>query len=233
MAATFNKIDRSHISDTVLQELLGQLVNGNLKVGDRLPSDAELAEQLGAGRNSVREAMKVLQVLGVVDRRQGDGSYVSQGGTNAFEILLFALVSRIHEPRELVELRKVFEVGVVELLIPRITDQQIEALADMTEHLDHIRMRTPVPLDEAVQLDSGFHLAIVECTGNQALLAIANVIMRLVLTGMQSHLSDPSGFSEAVQDHRETIEALRARDGLKAIEVINRSFDRWQKYIQL
>lgn len=233
MATTFNRIDRAHISDAVLQELLDQLLSGNLRVGDRLPSDAEIAEQLGAGRNSVREAMKVLQVLGVVDRRQGDGSYVSSGGSNAFEILLFALVARIHEPRELVELRKVFEVGVVELLIPRITEEQIDSLEAMTEQLASFQGRNPLPIDEAVDIDSGFHLEIVKCTGNQALMALANLIMRLVQNSMREHLSDPAGFIEAIKDHRATLDALRARDGQRAIQVINRSFDLWQRYIQL
>jgi len=233
VALTLNQIDRAHISDTVLQELLDQLISGALKVGDRLPSDAEIAEQIGAGRNSVREAMKVLQVLGFIERRQGDGSYVSAGGSNAFEILLFALIARIQEPHELVELRKVFEVGVVELLISRISDARIAELEALSERIEKLQERDPFPLDEAVACDIDFHMAIVESTGNQALMALANVIMRMVQRSMKNHLSDRKGFADAVRGHKDTLEALKKRDRKGAIEEINRSFDIWQKFIHI
>ncbi len=233
MALTLNQIDRAHISDTVLKELLDQLISGALKVGDRLPSDAEIAEQIGAGRNSVREAMKVLQVLGFIERRQGDGSYVSAGGSNAFEILLFALIARIQEPHELVELRKVFEVGVVELLISRISDARIAELDALSARIEKLQERDPFPLDEAVACDIDFHMAIVESTGNQALMALANVIMRMVQRSMKNHLSDREGFSDAVRGHKDTLEALKKRDRKGAIEEINRSFDIWQKFIRI
>lgn len=233
MSVTFNRITRPKISDSVLNELLNRLLEGDLKVGDRLPSDADIADQLGAGRNSVREAMKVLQVLGVVERRQGDGSYVSSGGSKAFEILLFALMTRIQNPRDLMELRKVFEVGVVELLLPRISAEQIEKLEKIAKEHEALLSRRPVPMDDAVEKDVDFHLTIVECTGNEALLALANVILRLVRSSMREHLSDMPGREEAVRGHRATIEALKNRNSDEALKAINQSFDIWQSYITI
>ena len=97
-------ISRPNIADMVLEQLLDQLTSGRLKLGDKLPAEVELASQVGIGRNSVREAMKVLQVLGVIERRQGDGSYVAQEPNVPFKSLLLSLFSRIGTSEGMVEL---------------------------------------------------------------------------------------------------------------------------------
>lgn len=104
MSIQLNKITKANVVDTVIEQLLDLLLTGKLKVGDRLPAETELAAQVGVGRNSIREAMKFLQVLGVLERRQGDGSYISSNFNVPFDSFLFSIIGKIGKSDELVEL---------------------------------------------------------------------------------------------------------------------------------
>ena len=90
----FTPVKRAAASDEVMQQLLELMIAGRIRPKDRLPTESELATRIGVGRNSVREAMKVLDTLGLVERRQGDGTYIVESYSMPFQWLLFGLLSQ-------------------------------------------------------------------------------------------------------------------------------------------
>ncbi len=233
MAVLLNKISKANVVDTVIAQLLDRLLEGELKVGDKLPAETELAGQVGVGRNSIREAMKVLQVLGIIERRQGDGSYISSSFNVPFDSLLFSLIGKISKPEELVELRRVLELGVMELVIEKADEEDFRLLQEKVDLLDRYAKMDPIPIDEAIRADMAFHLALIDVTRNDALVEFGKLIMRLFQASMIAHIATPQGIRRAVQDHNAILREIRARDKQAAREMIIQSLMVWREYIQI
>jgi GntR family transcriptional repressor for pyruvate dehydrogenase complex len=231
MNLALNKISKASIADRVVEQLLHLLLSGDLKLGDALPSEAVLATQLGVGRNSVREAMSVLQVLGMVERRQGDGTYIAENIELPFAPFIFTLLGKIATPVDLVEIRRVLEVGAMELVIEKATEEDIELLRKKVERFEALAEKEDAPLEEASEMDRDFHLSLVEATKNKALLEIFKLLMGLFRPSMTTHLASSQGLERSVRAHRNTFEAIEARDVERAREVIIDSFYVWQKYV--
>ena len=233
MSIQLNKISKANVVDTVIEQLLDLLLEGKLKVGDRLPAETELAAQVGVGRNSIREAMKVLQVLGILERRQGDGSYISSVFKVPFDSLLFSLIGKISKPEDLVELRRVLEIGVMEVVIEKSTDKDFEILEEKVKILSDFAQMEPIPLDKAIKADMAFHLTLIEMTRNDALVQFGKLIMRLFQSAMIAHIATPIGIRQAVQAHSSILAAIRSRDREKARAMIIQSLIVWKEYIKL
>jgi GntR family transcriptional regulator, transcriptional repressor for pyruvate dehydrogenase complex len=226
-----NKIDRPNIADTVIQQLLDQLLSGKLKVGDCIPSEIELSNQLGIGRNTVREALKVLQVLGIIERHQGHGSYISRKFKLPFGPFIFSLLSQLGTSIELAEIRRVLEIGVMDLVIEKATAQDFESIRAKLERF--IYWTAQHDWAEAVEADMAFHLEIVAATKNIALLELAKLVMRLFKPSMANQLKSAKGFKVSTAAHREILKALEARDRDRARLAMIKSYNRWMPYIKL
>jgi DNA-binding FadR family transcriptional regulator len=232
MAIQLNPINKVSFADIVLEQLLDLLLQGGLRLGDKLPSETELASQLGVGRNSVREAMKVLQVLGVIERRQGDGSYVASEADIPLKPLLFVLLSHMGTPAELVDLRRVLEVGVVDLVIDKISDADLEKIEKTIVALEESTSEPSTSADELVAKDIAFHHAIFEATKNPSIQRLGKLIMRLFYPSMAEHLASPKGARRAVRDHKAIFEAIGQKDRIQAREMVIRSYEVWKGYIK-
>ena len=234
MYSQLKPIEKQHVTDQVFSRLVGLLLSGQFKPGDRLPSESAIASQLGAGRNSVREAMKVLQVLGVVVRRQGDGSFIAEPEMNRFEPLLIPVASRISNSTDLVELRTVFEVGTADLIIDKATDEELDLIGERMKQLEELYNREEsVGLEEAEATDEAFHLALAEVTGNRALIALYGLIMELFRESIKEALRSPKRVQETLTDHRAFFEAIKARDKEAAKQITRQSFERWKQSIHI
>ena len=227
------KIPRDRVADVVIRQLIDRMLNGTLKAGDRLPAESEMAARVGVGRNSIREAMKVLQTLGFVERRQGDGSYITASYEMPFDWLLFPLLSRIGTSRDLVELRRVLELGVTELVIEKAGEAELRRLATVVERFERHGASDPFVVEQVVADDVTIHITLAEITGNAALIALARLVMKLFEPSMRAHLSSVAGYTTATRDHRAFFDAVRARDRDEVRRIIVRSFEHWESYIDL
>ncbi|HCS60927.1 MAG TPA: GntR family transcriptional regulator [Microbacterium sp.] len=159
--------------ETALYGLRALIADGDLKPGARLPSEGELCERLGVSRGPLREAIRTLSALGVIDTRHGSGSYVSE--LHAADLIrglsltvgLLPLESII----ELYELRRALEAHAASLAAARIDDETIV-------RLDHLLTRLESVTDDEGQseLDNEFHSAIAQVAGNDALATLLDVL---------------------------------------------------------
>lgn len=231
MAIELERIDRQNVADYVIHQLLNQMVGGKLKSGDKLPGENEIATQLGVGRNSVREAMKVLQTLGILERHQGDGSYVAESYKMPFDWLLFPLLSRIGTSQDLVELRRVLEIGVTELVIEKASTADFDELEQRMLAMEDASKNKEIDGDLLAELDVEFHITLARITKNPALVELSKLVMKLFAPSMKAHLTSPDGLPVATKDHRMFVEALRMRDRDDARRVVVASFEHWKRFI--
>ncbi|WP_419847774.1 FadR/GntR family transcriptional regulator [Candidatus Poriferisocius sp.] len=146
--------------------IVGMISDQQLKVASRIPREADLASQLGVSRGSLREAVRILAYLGILDVRVGDGTYVTElNGANLLGgLTLIGQVANETTVLEIFEIRRILESSAAAIAATRITDEQLE-------HLEGLLGQLAVEDDRErfVHLDICFHDAIVEATGNVAL----------------------------------------------------------------
>ncbi|MDD5938324.1 MAG: FCD domain-containing protein [Clostridiales bacterium] len=209
--------------ERVLIYLEEELREGNLALGQSLPPERELAEQLGISRNSVREAIRLLEQMGFIISSQGAGNFVSCDiGRNlkgTFELLI--LLQRI-DYRQLAELRAGLELQAALLAADRITDQEAEDLFALAAEMDHS------PVEQGARLDKQFHDAIAACSGNeliiQILRALSVTIDRFISDMRQRILRDPGRADQLQYAHEQMADALRRRDKIQLALAVDHHF---------
>ena len=161
------------ITDAAIEKIKGMIVSGELRPGDRLPREADLAERLGLSRNSLREAVKALSLIHVLDVRQGDGTYVTSLEP---AVLLDAMGFVIDFHRddtvlEFLEVRRILEPAATAIAAVRMTPVQVGQLEALLNELGE----NP-SVEELVDNDLEFHRRIAMGSGNQVLCSLVEGI---------------------------------------------------------
>jgi DNA-binding FadR family transcriptional regulator len=196
---------RTGLVEQVIDQLRATIASGEWPVGDRIPTETELAATLDVGRNTVREAVRALAHGGLLDVRQGDGTFVR--ATTELSGALRKLCGT--ELREALEVRRVLEVDAARLAAVRRTDADLTALhAALAERNAAMRDQD---VERVVRTDTEFHSVVVRCAHN-ALLAelyrgVAEVVARTVATTLPA---DPDKLDEI--SHDGLVEAIEAKD---------------------
>src|SRR5215211_2840531 len=176
MATGLSRIDlssRETLTMEVARRLLDYFLSGEVEPGMRIPSERRLAESLGVGRSLVREALKSLHVLGLLEVRQGDGTYLKRTDSELLpQVIEWGLLLGERPALDLVEARAHLEVVVAGLAAERRDEQ---ALDDLRGLLKTMRESSGDPV-RFVEADVGFHLRVAEAAGNVVLNDMLNGI---------------------------------------------------------
>jgi GntR family transcriptional repressor for pyruvate dehydrogenase complex len=204
----------------IADSIAAEIESGKFKLGERLPTERELAEQYGVSRPTLREALIALEMLGMIEARHGLGIYVTRtqlpptASTFDFEIGAF----------ELIEARRLFEGEACALAAATIDDAQIaelERLMGLMADEDELR---------GEQADKAFHLTIARATGNGAVIAtVENLwelrnrspLARAILTRARG-----AGLAPRIEEHGRVLEALRAHDPAAARQAMRDHLER-------
>lgn len=198
------------------------ILKHGLRAGDALPPEHELARQLGVGRNSVREAVKALDSLGVLEARRGSGLFVR---AFSFEPLLaslpYGLLVDLQELAELLEIRRVLETGMIESAIATVGEPGLQELRLTVE-----RMAARAALGEAfLDEDRRFHQLLFAGLGNRTLLKLLEVFW---LTFRQAAEHADIGNTDPMRtyrDHAAIVEAVAAGDATEARRALDRHYE--------
>ncbi len=196
-------------TDRAIQIIKAMIVTGELDPGDRLPSLPELAAQLEISPGSLREAIRALTLVKVLDARRGDGIYVTSLTTEHLleNVSLVADFQTEADARHFLEARRILEPAATAQAAMRITDRQI---AELRQIVDDMTPERSMP--ERVALDVRFHRGICEASGNPLLASIVDGLTPpTVRTRVWLGLTEPDAFERTRQEHLAIIDALQAR----------------------
>lgn len=200
------------ISSEVTRRLLDYLISGQVKPGERLPSERQLAETLGVGRSHVRQAVKSLTVLGLVDARQGDGTYLKRTDSPLLPLAIeWGLLLGAKRSQDLVEARAELEILLAGLAAERRDEASLAELRDCVEIMQRTKDN-----DEFVRADVAFHLAIARSTGNQSLYQIMKSIRSLMQVWIQRVAYAPGTRPATWAEHAAVFQAIEVRDAAAA-----------------
>jgi len=220
----FHPVQSKKLHQQVFEQIQQLIVDGELKSGDRLPSERDLCEILHVGRNSIREALRALEALGIIESHQGGGNYITSDiGSGLLEPL--ALNFRLHGGtfNDLWEVRRALENEAAILAAGRITAEQKTALQSL---LDAFRQCDREA--ESVRLDKEFHLKIAECSGNVMLRtflsAISSLLESAIQNGRKGIMRAFADRSELVAMHEAIGEAILNGDSRAASAAVEHHF---------
>ena len=153
------------LAEEAVEALSGPIHDGQLKPGDKLPTESEIMRQLGVSRTVVREAISRLQASGLVETRHGVGTFVAQPSEKPIHIPLTSVSSAI-DAVSLLEVRIAIEVEAATLAAQRRSPDQLDAIKQALDHLTALESIQVLDPQQAVDADYAFHQAIASATGN-------------------------------------------------------------------
>lgn len=220
-------------SITVVQKIIDRITNslikGELKPGDRLPTEPELAIQFGVSRASLREALKTLCGLGVLVARKRGGTFVAAAGSQLMlDPLIFNLIIENGSRDHLFELRVILEVDAVELIINKATENDLTILEQDLERF--AAMLPNGDLNTLARLDYQYHLRLMQLAQNPYFNRISQVVMQLFARPIEKALIQ-IGPAQVLANHRELYQAIAKRDLLKAKDHIIKAFEGFRQYL--
>ncbi|MGJ7613541.1 MULTISPECIES: FadR/GntR family transcriptional regulator [unclassified Variovorax] len=218
-------------SHGVIAGILAYLRDRRLQPGDRLPSERDLAERLGVGRNAVREALATLATLRIVESRPNSGIYLRHvERESSFEALvMLADMGATPTPTEVAETMEVrahLEVLAAGLACQRRTDD------DLTR-MEHVLRRTDEVLAQQGNIaaaDTEFHIALVDATHNSVLVRVLNAFYRFTGRRREAMFADLAQGKASLREHHRLLAHIRQRDSAKAQLLILRHMDRARSY---
>lgn len=198
------------VTDDAVEKLRSMILEGTLRPGDRLPKEADLAAKLGLSRNSLREAVRALSMVHILDVRQGDGTYVSSLAADSLvEALSFIL--EFHQDAsvlEILDVRRVLEPAVCARAARWATDDDIARLEEI------LAKSTPEsPVDDLVEADLEFHRTIAQSCGNPLLASLNDSLSGPTQRArIWRGMTQQGALERTLQEHAAIFDAIRRRD---------------------
>jgi len=197
------------ITDEAIEKIKGMIVAGELRPGDRLPKEADLAAQLGLSRNSLREAVRALSLVRILDVRQGDGTYVTSLEPKALLDGLSFIVDLHHDATvlEFFEVRRILEPAATALAAHQIDLEAVDALRG---HLAKVTDASSV--EDLVENDLEFHRRIAEAAGNSVLYSLVDSLCGPTIRArVWRGLTQEGALRRTLDEHHAILDALAGR----------------------
>lgn len=198
------------VTDEAIEKIKAMITSGALRAGDRLPKEADLAAALGLSRNSLREAVRALALVNILDVRRGDGTYVTSLEPH---ILLEALNFIVDFHRddtvlEFLQVRRILEPAATAMAAERISPEEVKGLQALLDSLGS----NPDP-EELVEKDMEFHRRIVVSAGNSVLASLLESMYGpMTRARVWRGITQTGTLTRTLAEHRAILDALTARD---------------------
>jgi GntR family transcriptional repressor for pyruvate dehydrogenase complex len=200
----------SRLYEQIVQQIEETILKGDLKPGDQLPAERDLAEQFGVSRTAVREAVKALREKGLVEAYTGRGTFVTNGTSHAIRqsLDLMVKIGQGEGAASLAEVREILEPEIAALAAVRAEEQHLgtmrEAVAVMDASLDDA--------DAFIEADLDFHLSLAEAAANPIILSLIDSIVGLLREQRLRTFQNPNGPQRGQYYHRRILEAVEMRN---------------------
>lgn len=204
-------IRREPLAAEVARRLVDYLLSGGIEPGGRMPSERQLAEAFGVGRSAVREAIAALSLIGLIEVRHGDGTYLKRPDSPLLpQVVEWGLLLGEQRTADLVEARQKIEVDIAGLAALRRTDEDVADLARILSRMEW-ESRDDAPVGAFVDADVEFHLRLADAARNSALRDVLSSIQALLRAWIGRVIAEGHR-EQSYHEHVPILAAVRARD---------------------
>ena len=216
--AVYKLVRTSRLYEQIVQQIEESIVKGDLKAGDQLPAERDLAQRFGVSRTAVREAVKALREKGLVEAYSGRGTFITDGTTQAVRQSLDLMV-KIGQPEgstHLAEVRAILEPEIAALAAARIQEPELATMREAVAAMD----RAGQDPETYIEADLDFHLALAEGAANPLILSLLDSIVGLLREQRLRIFRVPGGPERGQIHHKRILDAVERHDAEKAREAM-------------
>ncbi len=217
----FEKLTTSDkISTEIVAAIKAKLLDGTLKNGDKLPTESEMVEQLGVSRTPVREAIKILESIGVIQIKRGEGMFITNNPSHfSLNPLIFSLIMHSNNTQKLIEFRQHFEILMINIIRTNWTEEKIKKIEEVY-HSQVRRLKPELSPEELADIDLEFHYAVLEATENAFVIEIGKTIYELYKPKMIASKQSNS-IERTLNTHKAYLDLLFRKDAAVSEKQIN------------
>ena len=199
----------ARLHEDIVHQFQSFIRQGELKHGDRLPSERDLAERFKVSRSSVREAIRSLELQGLVVSRRGSGTFINTENLDSVVALMAATLNTGEDAlRDIFEMRHLLEPPIAALAAQRVTAEEIERMEEILEE-----QRGQIDAGATgVDSDTAFHFALASATHNSALLKVASAVEDILQRSRHQSLQEPGRPQRSLASHRQILDMVRDGD---------------------
>lgn len=214
----YPEISVGRLFEKIVEHIEKRILDGELKPGDRLPAERELGQQFGVSRTSVREAIRVLALKGLIEVNHGRGTFVTDQTTRAARHSLNLLVQfeSKENPIYLIEVREILEPAIAALAAQRATTEQIAAMRESIAAMDSA-ITNP---DAYIEADLDFHLALADASQNPIILILLDLLIGQLRAQRFLAASVDGSLGRSQAHHKNVFTAVERRDAAGAREAM-------------
>lgn len=220
------------IVDRIVDNITNAIINGELKPGDKIPTETELCESMGVGRNSVREAIKILEAYGVVHIRRAEGTFVNQEyDSKMLYPILYGIILQKDSTNQVIELRKVIDIGILQVAAAKMTKEKRTAIEDALSELEREITSPDANARRIFDADVKFHSEIVGVTDNVMLKSICYYVDKITRQSrMQANdkILELHAEDRFLELHRNIVKLLIEKSVDAVPGVVNEHYQYWQ-----
>ena len=221
-AALLQPIKKTRVAEEIADRIRVLILDGTLPPGRPLPGERVLAARFGVSRGSVRDAFRMLETIGLLETRHGQGTFPHELDVNRLVAPLVSVLTYRRDLREeLLDVRRMFEPAVARAAASRITD---EDLADLQRILDTHRRKLKSGGSTIVE-DTAFHAVLARATRNRVVMRVMETLNDLLIESRKLTLKQKGRPQRSIQGHAAVVAALRRRDPDAAALAMHRHID--------
>lgn len=212
--SVYKLVRTSRLYEQIVQQIEESIVKGDLKPGDQLPAERELAQRFGVSRTAVREAVKALREKGLVEAYSGRGTFITDGTTQAVRqsLDLMVKIGQSEGANHLAEVRTMLEPEIAALAAQRIQENDLATMREAVAVMD----RSGQDPQAYIEADLDFHLALAEAADNPIILSLLDSIVGLLREQRLRIFRVPGGPERGQIHHKRILDAVERHDPEKA-----------------
>lgn len=227
------EIGGKSIVEQIVDNITNAIISGELKPGDKLPTENELCVSMGVGRNSVREAIKILVAYGVVTIKRAEGTFINQDYDNKMLFpVLYGIILQKDSAKQIMELRKIIDVGILQLAIDKLDLGSLHKAEQALKELEKGIALPNVEAKDVFEADVHFHMVLVDITQNALLEGICFYVDQITQKSRTKAIEKFLGEKETERFlllHQEMLQVLKEKDKEKINEVVKNHYQYWEE----
>ncbi len=221
-------IGQETVVNQIINTIKNMIINGDYKAGTKLPNEYELIEMLNVSRTTLREAMKVLSAIGIVEIRRGDGTYVcSQMNPSVFDDLVYGMIFDLSSSEELLELRKILDEATLRAAVEKATEEDIKKLEDNINL--QARAVEMGEIEKAQEYDLEFHNILIQCSRNVFFIRILKGIYSLFAQSIKETVYTRE--NDGPRAHIQMLNCIKKKDYSEISAIVQDSLNTWKNKI--
>ncbi len=231
----FEELPKGSISEQIIERITDAIIRGELKPGDKIPTEVEFSENLGVGRNTVREATKILVAFGVLEIRRSEGTFVVKNFNNKMlDSMVYGVLLAGKGMEELLELKISILRSILYLATKKADENDIKILCEKQKKMEEAVEEYSDDIEKLYIANQDFHRCLAEICHNPIVNELNNIILKMSkysrLKGLETSLKNNS-LSKVSDTTNNLLQVVKNQDINKIDEVVNDVYKLWNEIV--